>query len=112
MQRRGFLRLLGGLATTVAIDQVIPLNRVWSFPKEIKLLSEDEIRDIYINPAAIQLAAQIDWINCETLLALERNLKITNHFRPRPYFDEEYAIGSKVNIRMPQHFLTWNEETF
>jgi hypothetical protein len=35
MNRRGFLGLLGAAIAGIAVDQAIPLGRVWSFPKNI-----------------------------------------------------------------------------
>jgi hypothetical protein len=35
MDRRGFLSLAGLGIAGVALDQAIPFNRVWSFPKKI-----------------------------------------------------------------------------
>ena len=35
MNRRNFLTRLGLVAGGLALDQAIPFNRVWSFPKEI-----------------------------------------------------------------------------
>lgn len=35
MNRRGFLQLLGLGAGAIAAEQVIPFNRVWSFPTQI-----------------------------------------------------------------------------
>lgn len=35
MDRRGFLKLFGGVAAAAAAAPLIPFNRVWSFPKEI-----------------------------------------------------------------------------
>lgn len=35
MERRKFLGLLGLGAGGILLDQAVPLNRVWSFPKEI-----------------------------------------------------------------------------
>jgi len=37
MQRRTFLTRLGTLLGGVLLEEAIPLNRVWSFPKEIKI---------------------------------------------------------------------------
>jgi hypothetical protein len=37
MNRRNFLRGLAAVVGGVAIDQAIPLGRVWSFPREIKI---------------------------------------------------------------------------
>lgn len=37
MNRRGFMGLLLGFAAAEAVDSVIPLNRVWSFPSNIVL---------------------------------------------------------------------------
>jgi hypothetical protein len=38
MDRRGFLRLLGSAAIGAAVQEAIPFNRVWSFPKAIKIV--------------------------------------------------------------------------
>lgn len=35
MNRRGFLKLMGGVVGGIALEQAIPLGRVWSFPKRI-----------------------------------------------------------------------------
>lgn len=35
MDRRNFLRLATGAATALIIGEVVPLNRVWSFPSKI-----------------------------------------------------------------------------
>ena len=35
MDRRGFLGLLGMGVAGIALEQAIPFNRVWSFPKKI-----------------------------------------------------------------------------
>lgn len=39
MNRRGFLAGLGAIVGGVALEQAIPLGRVWSFPKQIKALN-------------------------------------------------------------------------
>lgn len=37
MNRRGFLELLGAGIAGIALDEAIPLGRVWSFPKQVVL---------------------------------------------------------------------------
>ncbi len=37
MDRRGFFKLFGIGVAGIALEQAIPLGRVWSFPKEIVL---------------------------------------------------------------------------
>jgi hypothetical protein len=46
MNRRRFLGLLGLGAATVAAEQVIPFNRVWSFPKQIVMPPLGSVRFI------------------------------------------------------------------
>ncbi len=57
MNRRGFLTGLGALVGGVLIDQAIPLNRVWSFPKNIVIKPAlDEINETtlrYIVPTVM-----------------------------------------------------------
>lgn len=38
MKRRGFIKALAGVIGGVALSEAIPFNRVWSFPKEIKIV--------------------------------------------------------------------------
>ena len=39
MNRRNFLSLFSAGVAGIALEQAIPLGRVWSFPKEIKIAS-------------------------------------------------------------------------
>jgi hypothetical protein len=45
MDRRGFLKLLGAGVGGLALDQAIPFNRVWSFPKKIVIAQPVELLD-------------------------------------------------------------------
>lgn len=88
MNRRSFFRFLGAGAATLALSEAIPFGRVWSFPSKIVVpepgvitldqqfgidfaweryekcvlmeRSEDDIRRLYLEPAARQMARQID----------------------------------------------------
>lgn len=60
MERRNFLRLFGGAVAGIALDQAIPLGRVWSFPKKIVFADVDVIRRLYFEPAIRQIAKEID----------------------------------------------------
>lgn len=55
MERRNFLKSLGAMIAGVALEQAIPLGRVWSFPKEIKLFRAEEpiLAAVYFDPAFI-----------------------------------------------------------
>lgn len=43
MNRRGFLVGLGSLIGGIVIDPTIPFNRVWSFPKIIKINIDNQV---------------------------------------------------------------------
>jgi hypothetical protein len=45
MNRRRFFELLGMGVAGIALEQAIPFNRVWSFPKDIVLAKQDFLRD-------------------------------------------------------------------
>lgn len=47
MDRRGFLKALGGVIGGIAVAEAIPLGRVWSFPSEIKVARGFEITKDY-----------------------------------------------------------------
>lgn len=41
MDRRGFLKFLGAGVAGIALEQAIPLGRVWSFPSKLVLPERD-----------------------------------------------------------------------
>ena len=55
MERRGFLKLISGGVAGIVLNQAIPFNRVWSFPKEII------IPEIPITRFGLDLAYGADW---------------------------------------------------
>lgn len=58
MNRRNFLSLFSAGIAGIALEQAIPLGRVWSFPKEIVIpkLSLAEIETIYLRSAMRELS--------------------------------------------------------
>jgi hypothetical protein len=48
MNRRRFFELLGMGVSGIALEQAIPFNRVWSFPKDIILAKQDSLRDGFL----------------------------------------------------------------
>lgn len=92
MDRRSFLQKLGLLVGGVALEQAIPLNRVWSFPTVIK----------YGEPVIYpELALTVKWITTESLRLLEANLR----FRE---FDQTFwstlKVGDRVRIARPRRY--------
>lgn len=51
INRRAFLGGLAALVGGVVLEEAIPFNRVWSFPKEIKIAP---LSTIYYNPKALE----------------------------------------------------------
>lgn len=66
MNRRGFLSGMGAIVGGLAIEQAIPLGRVWSFPTEIKTPYRSYVfgKDAIVNGTIAQYA---DWINFSDL---------------------------------------------
>lgn len=58
MNRRGFLGMLSG----IVLSEAIPLNRVWSFPKEIKIVPVATISEYfdYVTVTDLMLDTAID----------------------------------------------------
>src|SRR5690242_18446283 len=75
MDRRGFLKLFGAGVAGIALEQAIPLGRVWSFPKDLKI--RGHIR------------------GCEWF-----DEKLTIDYWHRPF-----KVGTTIRIRMPQRFI-------
>ncbi|HWF03560.1 MAG TPA: twin-arginine translocation signal domain-containing protein [Candidatus Angelobacter sp.] len=59
MDRRGFLKGLAALVGGVALEQAVPLGRVWSFPKEIKVRPSIQYSNYFgglgLNPETLQI---------------------------------------------------------
>jgi hypothetical protein len=76
MERRRFLLLLGLGVAGIALEQAIPLGRVWSFPKKIIIPFNDYAA--CLNPLTT------DW---------ERD------------FAKQFAVGTAIRVRLPQRFI-------
>ena len=67
MNRRNFLSLLTAGVAGIALDQAIPLGRVWSFPKKIiipqgnRFLTTDEFRREFETAFALNFANNFDY---------------------------------------------------
>ena len=61
MNRRNFLSLFSAGVASIALEQAIPLGRVWSFPKKIV------IPNVFL---------KTEWITEESLRILKRNLQL------------------------------------
>lgn len=84
MNRRNFLGLFAAGVAGIALEQAIPLGRVWSFPKEIVIpeLSLTDLRGEFLEPATRQLANEID----------------------EAWF-KQFPIGTAIRVRVPQRFI-------
>ena len=93
MNRRNFLSLFSAGVAGIALEQAIPLGRVWSFPKEIVVPTGN-------------VFLRTDWITMETLRILKRNLDagffVTDWEKD---FKADFAIGRSIQIELPQRFL-------
>ena len=103
MDRRRFLSLFGAGVAGIALEQAVPLGRVWSFPKKIKrcvgidlarerdvsVFTITEIRDAYLTPAAYQLVNEID-------------LRLWHLHAAGGAF----KVGDKISIWPPQRYQT------
>jgi hypothetical protein len=99
MDRRRFLQWLGLGAGAVALEQAIPLNRVWSFPKNIVVMSPGAIR---LEPGeAVQFIKAWDPERARMLCRLD----VLFGFNPYP---DSLAItnqsGRAITVPLPEHF--------
>ena len=66
MNRRGFFKALGAVVGGIALEQAIPFNRVWSFPKNIVIAQPKVIQATigqyydYMTFSNLALAALLD----------------------------------------------------
>jgi hypothetical protein len=105
MNRRNFLSLVSAGIAGIALDQAIPLGRVWSFPN---FLARWRKPGIIIPPPEIYATGNtflnVDWISMEALRTLRNNLQIVEHFSTdwEENFRDKRVIGSKVLIQAPE----------
>jgi len=80
MNRRNFLSLLTAGVAGIALDQAIPLGRVWSFPKKIVVPTS-----LYWQPYLESLGAYTERMDVE--------------------WHKRFTIGSTLRVRYPQRFI-------
>lgn len=84
------MSLLGLGVAGIAIEQAIPLGRVWSFPSKI----------------VIPDFPPITWVTKRNLDLLRHNLVVVDGFSQDwdKEFEKPFRIGSKVRIKLPVRY--------
>jgi hypothetical protein len=91
MDRRGFLRFLGAGVAGIALEQAIPLGRVWSFPKQIALPGELGAAAGFEYAGLGNTLLTVTWVTQEHLRVLEHNLRIARA-------DKLFEVGDVIEI--------------
>lgn len=81
MDRRGFLKSLGMMIGGIALGEAIPLNRVWSFPKQIVIAKPETIRPLF------------DEISAITIDSFQRTMYFDRLFAPSPLLQRMREAG-------------------
>jgi hypothetical protein len=107
LDRRKFLQMLGLGSVAALAEQAIPLNRAWSFPKQIVIpknpfdYSSEYRRAIeFLKPAVQQLANEIDELYFE-------RLKDFDYLYSKEW-NKPYRIGQAIRVKMPQRYIVSN----
>lgn len=108
MDRRRFLSLLGLGAAGLALDQAIPLGRVWSFPSKIIAPTADQLfRVTGVQPDLVLGTGNIflttEFVSKETLRLLRKNLQFQNWMKPVALFPAAgpLEVGDIISIATP-----------
>ena len=103
MNRRGFFKLFGLGIAGIALEQAVPLGRVWSFPSEIM------IPEPFVGTGNLFLTTE--FISMEVLRNLKNNLHITESFATdwEKGFGREFPIGETVQMHVQMRFEQVNE---
>lgn len=91
MNRRGFLSLLGMTTGGVLIDQAIPFNRVWSFPKNITIVRDTFDYSDHL-AAAHQFLATHDFFVKEAMRIFIKNANFASRFKRE--YNPDFAFGN------------------
>jgi hypothetical protein len=89
MDRRGFLKMLGLGAGALALEQAIPLGRVWSFPKEI-----------VVAPRLENTFLTVEYVTAEYLRVLEASLRLYGY----RYWEWQRKSPATLFVKDPQRF--------
>ncbi len=87
MNRRNFFKLFSAGVAGIALEQAIPLGRVWSFPKKIVIS-----KDIFLHT---------HWASEESLRVLKGKLEVAGF---DPAFERIGKIGNLIRIKFPARF--------
>jgi hypothetical protein len=104
MNRRGFLKMLGGGVAGIALAEAVPLGRVWSFPKVLKLIGIDlaaageDVTAVSLVEGNVFLTTE--YFTMEYLRVLKNKLRVAELMRPAA-FDREFAVGDVITVNMP-----------
>lgn len=86
--------MLGAVVAGIAIDQVVPFGRVWSFPKDI-VIANVPTGNIFLNT---------EWVSLKILQQLKHQLMVVELFKTdwEKDFQAHFPIGSSLEIKLPQ----------
>ena len=104
MNRRGFLSLFGLGIAGIALEQAVPLGRVWSFPSEIVLPDSVLIEELSALQPMVGEILTTEFISLKTLEMLKNNLQFTEAFSTNweKDFGREFPIGEIIPMRFQQ----------
>jgi hypothetical protein len=103
MDRRGFLKLLGGGVAGIAIAEAVPLGRVWSFPKVLKLIGIDLAAGEDVTAVSLvrgNVFLTTEYVTMEYLRVLKNKLRLAELMSPAA-LDRELAVGDVITVNMP-----------
>ena len=93
MNRRNFLSLFSAGVASIALEQAIPLGRVWSFPKEIVVGSNMNFRF----PPRLEIG---------DVVTLRSSLRFPGYLGPFLVTDVyESAGGLEFDLKAPRHCI-------
>lgn len=92
MDRRGFFKLFGAGVAGIALEQAIPLGRVWSFPSRIVVALP------VIAESGLLTTA---WIDKEVLRLLKDRLEVRRYFNDYEFRKAVEARAIRLRIPTP-----------
>lgn len=114
MNRRSFLSLFSAGVAGIALEQAIPLGRVWSFPKKI----------VIANPGVLGRAYGFDWSDEVTVgsltpiripapleigdvVTIKQSLRFPGYVGPFIIMDVHESLGDLMfDLKAPRHNIT------
>jgi hypothetical protein len=102
--------MLGGGVAGIALNEAVPLGRVWSFPKVLKFFgidlgAQDATAVVVGGFSSGNCFLTTEWVSMECLRLLKKNLATHKALWWNRTIYDEFAVGQSIQVKIPQRTI-------